>query len=135
MNENEADIFYYMLSFFVTVDVFRLIFIRSALSIYFFPRIVFLYFVFLSIYIKSRPFGFFQPAVMVWHFSIVHAMIYCILAFEGPAFLRGKVSLEHPREIYSKIQPSDQNTYGLSSEWSLFYPLNARYVPIEDRDE
>jgi len=73
---------------------------------------------------------------MVWHFLIVHAMIYCILAFEAPAFLRGRVSREHPREIYSKIQPSDQiNIHDLSSEWILFYPLNARYLPIEDRDE
>ena len=31
INENQEDLFYYMLSFFITVDAYRLIFMRSAL--------------------------------------------------------------------------------------------------------
>lgn len=135
INENQEDILYYMLSFFITVDVFRLIFIRSALSIAFFPRIVLVYFLCFNIYINSTPFGFFHLATMAWHFFIVHAMSFCILAFEVPAFLRGRVSIDHPRELHSRIEQNDWNIHDFSSEWSLFFPLNSRYVPIEDRDE
>ena len=105
-------------------------------SIAFFPKIVLLYFLHLSIYINSTPFGFTHLAMEAWFLFILHAIAFCILAFEVPAFLRGKVSLEYPpRELYSKIQPSDQNKYGFSYDLSIFYPLNSRYIPIEDRDE
>ena len=104
-------------------------------SIAFFPKILLLYFLFFSIYVHSTPFGFFHLAIMIWQFFSVHAMAFCILAYEVPAFLRGRVSIEHPRELYSKIQSSDGNMNAFSCEWSLFYPLNSRYIPIEDRNE
>ncbi len=63
---------------------------------------------------------------------MVHAMLYTVLALEVSAFSRGAVSFEFPREVYAKLS---WPTWGSSipNDWSLFMPLNSRYIPIHDR--
>ena len=59
-------------------------------------------------------------------------MIFTLLSIEVPAVLRGAVSNECPREVYVKLGWSDW-TANLPPEWSIFQPLNARYIPLHDR--
>ena len=59
-------------------------------------------------------------------------MIYTILALEIPAYSRGVVSMECPREVYNRLSWSEW-TGSLPLEWTLFLPLNSRYIPLHDR--
>jgi len=63
---------------------------------------------------------------------MVHAMLFCLLAYEVPALRRGAMSLECPREVYNQVGWSEW-TASLPQEWTLFLPLNSRYIPMHDR--
>ena len=101
-------------------------------SAYFFPRLSFLYFMAYHGYFYSVPYGFFGVALIIWSLLMAHAMIFTIIALEVPASSRGAVSAECPREVYTKLSWSEWNS-SLPNEWTLFLPLNSRYVPIHDR--
>lgn len=64
---------------------------------------------------------------------MLHAMIYTIIALEVPAFGRGAVSLEFPREVYNSLSWPEW-TGGVPADFTLFLPLNSRYIPIHDID-
>lgn len=102
-------------------------------SVYFFPRVTLLYFLGFHFYFYTVPYGYFDCALIPLFFLMVHAMIYSLLAFEVPAARRGAVSLECPREVYSRVSWPEW-TASLPQEWTLFLPLNSRYVPLHDRD-
>jgi hypothetical protein len=63
---------------------------------------------------------------------LLHSMLYTVLALELPSSSRGVVSLEHPREIYSKLSWPEWSA-GTPQDWTLFLPLNSRYIPIHDQ--
>ena len=65
---------------------------------------------------------------------MTHAMAYTVIALEVPASCRGAVSVECPREVYTKLSWSEWSA-SLPNEWTLFLPLNSRYIPIHDRQE
>jgi hypothetical protein len=69
----------------------------------------------------------------MWTGLMVHLMVYVVLALEIPAFARGAVSIEFPREVYSKLS-WPEFTAAIPNEWTLFLPLNSRYIPVHDRD-
>jgi len=114
-------------------EYFSIIFVRSALSAFFFPRISLLYFLCFHFYVYSVPYGFFDCAFIPFFFMMLHAMLYSLLAFEIPAARRGATSLECPREVYSRISWPEW-TASLPQEWTLFLPLNSRYIPLHDRN-
>lgn len=65
---------------------------------------------------------------------MLHTMLFTIIAIELPSSARGAVSLESPREVYAKLSwPSWSSA--IPDEWTLFLPLNSRYIPIHDRQE
>ncbi len=55
-----------------------------------------------------------------------------LLAIEVPAVARGAVSFECPREVYVKLN-WNENPAALPGDWTIFLPLNARYIPLHDR--
>jgi hypothetical protein len=59
-------------------------------------------------------------------------MIFTVLALEVPASSRGAVSLDCPREVYSQLSWNEW-TANLPNEWTIFMPLNSRYIPLHDR--
>lgn len=109
-----------------------MIFVRSALSAYFFPRITLLYFLCYHIYFYSVPYGFFDVALIAWFLFMLHAMFFTVISLEVPGSARGVVSLEYPREVYSRLSWPAWSA-SLPNEWSLFLPLNSRYIPLHDR--
>ena len=64
---------------------------------------------------------------------MVHAMTFTVIALEVPAASRGAVSLECPREVYNRLSWHEWNA-SLPHEWTIFLPLNSRYIPLHDRD-
>lgn len=60
-------------------------------------------------------------------------MIFVLIALEVQAVSRGAVSMDYPREVYSKIGWHEWSAT-IPNEWTLFLPLNARYIPIHDRN-
>lgn len=64
---------------------------------------------------------------------MVHNIIFTLLALEVPASSRGAISVECPREVYSQLSWSEWSA-NLPSEWTLFLPLNSRYIPLHDRN-
>ena len=103
-------------------------------SAYFFPRYVAMVFVWFHLYIYSSPCGgFYKVALISYVMLIIHAMIFVLLSIEVSAFRRGAVSHhDNPREVYVKLTWSDW-TSNLPPEWTIFHPLNARYIPLPDR--
>ena len=98
----------------------------------FFPKYIAVLFMTLHIYVYSTPYGFARIALVPYCLLVTHAMIFTLLSIEVPAVLRGAVSNECPREVYVKLGWSDW-TANLPPEWSIFQPLNARYIPLYDR--
>lgn len=127
-----ASVTLYLFSFAMIIEYFSMVFLRSALSIYFFPRVVLLYFTCFHIYFYSIPYGFFDIALIPWFCFMVHAMLFCIIGLEVQASVRGAVSLECPREVYTQLSwPEWDGSF--PHEWTLFLPLNSRYIPLHDR--
>lgn len=101
-------------------------------SAHFFPRITLFYFLAYHFYLYSVPYGFFDVAIIPWTLVMMHSMIFTVISLEIPASSRGAVSLESPREVYSKLSWPEWSA-GIPQDWTLFLPLNSRYVPIHDR--
>jgi len=63
---------------------------------------------------------------------MIHSMIFTVISLELPAWSRGAVSMDSPREVYSKLSWPEWSA-GIPQDWTLFLPLNSRYIPIHDR--
>lgn len=63
---------------------------------------------------------------------MLHAMCFTVISLEVPGSVRGVVSLESPREVYSQLSWPEWSAT-LPNEWTLFLPLNSRYIPLHDR--
>lgn len=114
-------------------EYFAMIFVRSALSAYFFPRILALYFVLYHVYFHSVPYGWFDVALIPLFLFTAQAMVYTVIAFEIPAVARGVVTRECPREVFNRLSWGEWSAT-LPPAWTLFLPLNSRYVPLYDQD-
>jgi len=112
-------------------EYFCMVFVRSALSVYFFPKITFLYFASYHVYFYSIPYGYFDVALYPLFFFMLHAMLYTVLAFEVPAAGRGTISMECPREVYTRVAWGEWNAT-MPAEWTLFLPINSRSLPLYD---
>ena len=109
---------------------FQMLFTNSA---YFYPRYTMLLFVAYHIYYFTVPFGFFRLALIPYFLLMVHCIIFTLLVLEIPAAKRGVISRECPREVYSQLSWSQWSAQ-LPVLWTLFLPLNSRYIPMHDRD-
>ena len=114
------------------LEYFCMVFVRSALSAHFFPRICLLYLLAYHLYFYAVPYGFFDVALIPLFLFLLHSMLYTILAFEVPSAASGVISVETPREVYNKLSWPEWSAQ-LPSEWTIFLPLNARNTPIHDR--
>lgn len=110
-----------------------MVFVRSALSVHFFPRVTFLYFFLYHVYFYSVPYGFFDVALIPLFLLMMHAMLYTILGLEAPNAARGVINVECPREVYNKLSWSEP-VAALPAEWTMFLPLNSRLSPLHDRE-
>ena len=123
----------YFVCFQVKADFFLYLILVGHSSAYFFPRYLVMLYMCLHIYIYSTPYGFFRLALIPYALLIVHSMLFTLLSIEVSALSRGAVSSECPREVYVKLGWSDW-TSSLPHEWTIFHPLNARYIPLHDRN-
>ena len=121
----------WIFGFFTLVEYFSLIFLRSVMSVRFFSRIMLLYFLWYHFYFYSVPYSFFGLALIPWFCLIVHSMLFTMLAIEQAALSRGAISLDCPREVFTKLSWSEFSA-SLPHEFTLFLPLNARYIPVHD---
>merc|ERR1719215_570335 len=112
-------------------EYFSLIFLRSAASIYFFPRCIFMLFLAFHVYFYSVPYGYFDQAVTLLSLFSMQAMVYCVLVLEPRVHRNGLVSIECPRELYTSL-PWQEWSAAFPSEWTLFLPLNSRNIPLHD---
>eukprot|EP00550_Attheya_septentrionalis_P003759 CAMPEP_0198283350 /NCGR_PEP_ID=MMETSP1449-20131203/2972_1 /TAXON_ID=420275 /ORGANISM="Attheya septentrionalis, Strain CCMP2084" /LENGTH=887 /DNA_ID=CAMNT_0043979935 /DNA_START=171 /DNA_END=2834 /DNA_ORIENTATION=- len=113
-------------------EYFSMVFVRSALSVRFFPRVTLLYFLLYHFYFYSVPYGYFDVAMIPLFLFMIQAMLYTVLAYELPAATRGAVSIECPREVYNRLAWPEWSA-GLPHEWTLFLPLNSRFTPLYDQ--
>ena len=112
-------------------EYFSMIFMRSALSIYFFPKCVFILYLAYHIYFYSVPYGYFDEAVSLLFVFSVQAMMYCLLVLEPRVHRNGLVSLECPRELYTALPWHDWSA-AFPADWTLYLPLNTRNIPLHD---
>jgi len=114
-------------------EYFSMVFVRSALSVHFFPRVAFLYFLLYHIYFYSVPYGYFDVALIPLFAFMAHAMLYTILGLEAPNSARGVINVECPREVYNRLSWPEP-VAALPAEWTMFLPLNSRLSPLHDRE-
>jgi len=112
-------------------EYFVVIFMRSATSAHFFPRVALLLYGGWNFYFFSEPFGYFQEAAMVMFLFSLQAMLYCLLILEPRVHRNGLVNMECPREVYTSL-PWEEWSATYPSEWTLFLPLNSRNIPLHD---
>ena len=72
---------------------------RTRASIYFFPRIFFVYFTLFHVYFFSCPFGFSVTSMQATFLLLLHAMLFFLNRYEFPALQRGIISANVPRMI------------------------------------
>jgi hypothetical protein len=111
-------------------EYFSMVFVRSAISVHFFPRIVLLYFLLYHFYFYSVSYGYFDLALIPLSLFMMHAMLFTIF-LEAPNVTRGTISVECPREVFNKLSWPTFSA-GLPSEWTIFLPLNSRQTPLHD---
>lgn len=75
-------------------EYFSMIFMRSALTIFFFPRCIWLLFLAYHFYFHSVPYAYFDVALIPLLTFSTQAMIYCVLMLETRVHRSGLVSLE-----------------------------------------
>uniref|UniRef100_A0A7S4MZ70 Uncharacterized protein n=1 Tax=Odontella aurita TaxID=265563 RepID=A0A7S4MZ70_9STRA len=114
-------------------EYFSMIFVRSALSAYFFPRMALLQFTLYHLYFHSVPYGYFDVALIPLFLFMVQTMAYTLLVLEVPASRRGVISAECPREVYNRLSWPEWSA-GWPHEWTVFLPLNSRNAPLYDRE-
>ena len=112
-------------------EYFSMVFVRSAISVHFFPRITLLYFVAYHVYFYSVSYGYFDLALIPLLLFMTHAMLFTVF-LEAPNAARGTVSVECPREVYNKLSWPEWSAQ-LPPEWTIFLPLNMRQTPLHDR--
>mmetsp|Transcript_14904 Transcript_14904/g.23127 ORF Transcript_14904/g.23127 Transcript_14904/m.23127 type:complete len:684 (+) Transcript_14904:76-2127(+) len=112
-------------------EYFSMIFMRSALTIFFFPRCIWVLFLGYHFYFHSVPYAYFDVALIPLLVFSIQAMIYCVLILETRVHRSGLVSLECPREVFSAV-PWPEWSASFPAEWTLFLPLNSRTVPLYD---
>jgi hypothetical protein len=121
----------WIFGFFTLVEYFSLLFVRSALSVRFFSRIILLYFFAYHFYFFSAPYSFFGLALIPWFCLMVHSMLFTLIVIEQPALSRGAINYDCPREVFTKLSWSEFAA-SIPHEFTLFLPLNARYIPVHD---
>jgi len=115
-------------------EYFTMVFVRSATSIYFFPRYIFILFVGYHFYFYGctiSPYPYANIALIPLFLLSVQGMIYVLLVCEIPSVQRGSISFECPREVFSRVAWSDW-TAALPQDFTLFLPLNSRYRSLYD---
>ena len=115
-------------------EYYSMVFVRSAATTYFFPKIVLLYWTLFHVYFYSVPYGYFGLALLPLMCFVFHAMFWCVIVLEVPALRKGAVSIECPREVFNALS-WPQFTAALPPDWSVFLPINNRYTPLQDRDD
>lgn len=106
-------------------EYFTMIYLRSATSIEFFPRISLLLFLLYHVYYYSFPSGFHLLALTVMSFLIMALMTHCVRVYEVKAYRQGLVSFEQPRMIYTNM-PWPAWRYDIAPDYSIFMPMNSR---------
>ncbi|KAL3809407.1 hypothetical protein ACHAXA_007007 [Cyclostephanos tholiformis] len=114
-------------------EYFSMVFVRSALSVHFFPRLTLLYFFCYHVYFYSVPYGYFDVALIPLFFLMMHAMLYTVLGLEAPNAARGVINVECPREVYNRLSWQEP-VAAIPAEWTMFLPLNSRVSSLHDRD-
>ena len=92
-----------MIAFLVLVlvwqcELFSVISMRSALSVYFFPRAAAAYFTLFHLYFFSFQFGFTYVALLAVVLFLQHTILFLLNRHEVGAWCSGRVSTETPRE-------------------------------------
>jgi hypothetical protein len=108
-----------------------MVFLRSALSVHFFPRVTLLYFICYHVYFYSVPYGMFVVALIPLFFLMVHAMLFTLIALEAPNSARGVLSVTCPRELWNRLAWQEPSA-AIPAEWTIFLPLNTRLRPLHD---
>lgn len=108
----------------MVLEYFALIFLRSSLSIKFFPRAAFLVWMAFHCYLYSVPYGFTSEALLAAFLLLLCAAMHTVLVLELPACRSSVVSLEAPRAYFTRLEiPAVPSA--IPPAWSLFMPLNA----------
>eukprot|EP00933_Yihiella_yeosuensis_P035197 TRINITY_DN28682_c0_g1_i1.p1 TRINITY_DN28682_c0_g1~~TRINITY_DN28682_c0_g1_i1.p1 ORF type:complete len:238 (-),score=21.53 TRINITY_DN28682_c0_g1_i1:91-711(-) len=108
------------------VELFNLIFVRSAGSAKLFPRCVACSVVYLHFYLFCSLYPFHELAFFVCAAVIIYAMVYCLNNFEDQAlradpFSNTTPTVAHPRALYLPML-SPSWTLEVAPLWTMFYP-------------
>jgi len=113
-------------SFCSVLELYNLIFVRSASSTAVFPKLAFACMVWLHFYVFCSLYPFHSLALAMCGAACTYVMVYCINHFEEPAlradpFSPSTPTAAHPRALYMP-QLSPSWTLESAPLWTMFYP-------------
>ncbi|GAB5030227.1 Hypothetical protein NocV09_00203590 [Nannochloropsis oceanica] len=104
------------------MEYVSMLYVRSALSIRYFPRVVLFYLLAFHLYYYLVPYGFTSQLLLATALLLLHAVLYILLFLELPAFRASIISHDTPRAFYTDTGlPS--HPHSIPPSWSLFLPL------------
>lgn len=108
-----------------------MVYVRTCSSITFFPKLTALFFIAAhgTFYALARPYALLNLGVCA--LFMLHAILYCVLEFELPAYSRGEIDFETPRARFTEL-PWPALDAMLPPTWSLFMPLVPEDIPTFD---
>ena len=106
--------------------------LRTYISIHYFPKMLFLYFLLLHMYTFCCPFGFTYAAFSTLVLFELHLMLYFLNAFEIPAYAAGHISAIRPRYFYtaSAAVASTTVTTAAAAGAAQLSPLHPPPAPV-----
>mmetsp|Transcript_33906 Transcript_33906/g.44726 ORF Transcript_33906/g.44726 Transcript_33906/m.44726 type:complete len:533 (-) Transcript_33906:362-1960(-) len=113
-------------------EYFSMLFLRSLAGCKFFPRLTFIYFMGFHIYFYNFTYGYFDLMAFTNFTLMLHAMLFTIQYLETPSLMRGEVTPDKPRAVYTEL-PWPQVPAALPPSWSLFVPPGEQTQPIYDQ--
>merc|ERR1711871_329445 len=100
-----------------------MVYVRSKLSIRFFPRLTLVYFVAFHLYFFETLYGFTLLALFVCFMAMAHAMVYFVREAEVPSLVAGILTEERPRAMSMHIHTPSWRV-ALPPYWTLFYMMD-----------
>lgn len=106
-------------------EYYSMIYVRASASILLFPRASLALFLIYHFYLFCCPMGFHLLALLVLLFFLLWLMMYCVRKYEIPAFHRGFVNSDQPRQLYN-FTPWPIWMHDLAPEFTVFMPTGRR---------
>jgi hypothetical protein len=112
----------WMPAIFLTIEYFSMFYVRSAMSMKHYPRLIFVYFMLYNTYFHVTLYGMYMLNMILFGLLSLQTSCWFLYRCEIPAFIKEEISEEVPRaHIVREASPTWSDS--IPSEMSVFHPV------------